>query len=183
MHPLKKYWLDFFETEERSVSDNWWERKKALLKRRNAEIIRINGKGHIFQELRHENNTGHQYLMHLSFLIKQGDYFYIEEQVIPYEFQLQNNKVANHRKTYQLEEEEGEALKPDLERDDSGSTFTYDRLAAVQYAERWWNDYHPNFEKFAVDCTNFVSQCLYAGGAPMRGEPNRAKGWWYKNDN
>jgi len=183
MHPLKKYWLDFFETEERSVSDNWWERKKALLKRRNAEIIRINGKGHIFQELRHENNTDHQYLMHLSFLIKQGDYFYIEEQVIPYEFQLQNNKVANHRKTYQLEEEDGEALKPDLERDDSGSTFTYDRLAAVQYAERWWNDYHPNFEKFAVDCTNFVSQCLYAGGAPMRGEPNRAKGWWYKNDN
>lgn len=29
-----------------------------------------------------------------------------------------------------------------------------------------------------MDCTNFISQCLRAGGAPMRGAPNRAKGWW-----
>ena len=27
-------------------------------------------------------------------------------------------------------------------------------------------------------CTNYVSQCLRAGGAPMWGYPNREKGWW-----
>ena len=31
---------------------------------------------------------------------------------------------------------------------------------------------------FTVDCTNFVSQALRAGGAPMSGYPNRNKGWW-----
>ncbi len=54
----------------------------------------------------------------------------------------------------------------------------YNRKAAVQYAQRWWNSYNPAYPKFEVDCTNFVSQCLAAGGAPMRGYPQRNKGWW-----
>ena len=54
----------------------------------------------------------------------------------------------------------------------------YDREAAVRYANKWWNDYNPAYPKFDVDCTNYVSQCLRAGGAPMWGYPNREKGWW-----
>lgn len=54
----------------------------------------------------------------------------------------------------------------------------YNREAAVQYAQTWWNSRNPAFPSFAVDCTNFVSQCLRAGGAPMRGYPNRENGWW-----
>ena len=54
----------------------------------------------------------------------------------------------------------------------------YDRLAAVRYADKWWNSYNPAYPKFDVDCTNYVSQCLRAGGAPMWGYPNREKGWW-----
>lgn len=61
--------------------------------------------------------------------------------------------------------------------------FVYNREKAVQYAETWWNDYNPAFPKFAVDCTNYISQCLLAGGAPMRGEPVRERGWWYRNNN
>lgn len=56
--------------------------------------------------------------------------------------------------------------------------FFYDRERAVAYAEMWWNSYNPAFPIFAVDCTNYISQCLFAGGAPMRGEPNRQEGWW-----
>jgi hypothetical protein len=56
----------------------------------------------------------------------------------------------------------------------------YNRKKAVDYAERWWNDYNPKFQLFEVDCTNYVSQCLYAGGAPMKYSSDRAKGWWYK---
>lgn len=42
----------------------------------------------------------------------------------------------------------------------------------------WWNSYNPRFPVFHDDCTNFVSQCLFAGGAPMRGQMDRAAGWW-----
>ncbi|WP_210470551.1 amidase domain-containing protein [Sporosarcina sp. 6E9] len=55
----------------------------------------------------------------------------------------------------------------------------YDRLAAVRYADKWWDGYNPAYPKFEVDdCTNYVSQCLRAGGAPMWGYPNRETGWW-----
>lgn len=54
----------------------------------------------------------------------------------------------------------------------------YNRQAAVQYANTWWNSYNPAYPTFDVDCTNYISQCLKAGGAPMRGYPNREKGWW-----
>lgn len=57
---------------------------------------------------------------------------------------------------------------------------TYDRQKAVQYAERWWNSYNPAYERFAVNCTNYVSQCLYAGGALMNYTGRRASGWWYR---
>ncbi len=55
----------------------------------------------------------------------------------------------------------------------------YDRLEAVRYADKWWNSYNPAYPRFAVDCTNYISQCLRAGGAPIRGMPSRLKGWWY----
>ena len=48
----------------------------------------------------------------------------------------------------------------------------------MEYARRWWNGRNPAYPSFAVDCTNFISQCLQAGGAPMRGASNRGKGWW-----
>lgn len=62
-------------------------------------------------------------------------------------------------------------------------TFNYNRMNAVLYAEAWWDSYNPAFPHFDVDCTNYVSQCLHAGGAPMRGEPNRVQGWWCRPHN
>ena len=56
--------------------------------------------------------------------------------------------------------------------------FRYDRLKAVQYAERWWNAFNPSYPEFTDDCTNFISQCLRAGGVPMWGQPVRTRGWW-----
>lgn len=56
----------------------------------------------------------------------------------------------------------------------------YHRERAVAYANAYWNSHNPAFRYFSVnDCTNFVSQCLYAGGYPMIGGRDRAKGWWY----
>lgn len=59
----------------------------------------------------------------------------------------------------------------------------YDRVKAVAYAHRYWNSYNPKFKHFDVDCTNYVSQCLWAGGAPMTYRPSRSEGWWYRFTN
>lgn len=59
----------------------------------------------------------------------------------------------------------------------------YDWEKAVHYAEKWWNDYNPAYPRFLVDCTNYISQCLLAGGLTMNGYPVREQGWWYRNNN
>jgi hypothetical protein len=56
----------------------------------------------------------------------------------------------------------------------------YRREAAVAYADRWWDQPNPEYEEFEVNCTNFVSQCLFAGGAPMNYTGRRESGWWYR---
>jgi hypothetical protein len=56
----------------------------------------------------------------------------------------------------------------------------YRREEAVAYAEKWWNEPNPAYEYFAVNCTNYVSQCLFAGQAPMNYTGRRETGWWYR---
>ncbi|GHV46313.1 hypothetical protein FACS189499_01190 [Clostridia bacterium] len=46
----------------------------------------------------------------------------------------------------------------------------YDRNAAVRYAEKWALSRNPDFydfENIGGDCTNFISQCLFAGSGVM----------------
>lgn len=60
----------------------------------------------------------------------------------------------------------------------------YDREAAVSYARRWAYGYNPqyyNFNDIGGDCTNFASQCMYAGGLMMNYTP--IFGWFYRNVN
>ncbi|WP_040949612.1 amidase domain-containing protein [Gorillibacterium massiliense] len=59
----------------------------------------------------------------------------------------------------------------------------YDRQKAAQYADRWWETFNPAFLHFEVDCTNYVSQCIFAGGAPMNYTGKRESGWWYHGQN
>lgn len=61
--------------------------------------------------------------------------------------------------------------------------FVYDREAACQYADLWWDYPNPEYIHFKVDCTNYVSQCLYAGGVPMDYTNSRESGWWYRGKN
>lgn len=60
----------------------------------------------------------------------------------------------------------------------------YDRAAAVDYAHRWAFDRNPEFydyEEIGGDCTNFASQCLYAGTGIMNFTP--VYGWYYIDPN
>ena len=59
-------------------------------------------------------------------------------------------------------------------------TGTYNRERARAYAERWALDRNPLFSDFSGlggNCTNFVSQCLYAGSCQMNLTP--VFGWYY----
>ena len=56
----------------------------------------------------------------------------------------------------------------------------YDRQAALAYALRWAYGRNPaygDFSDLGGDCTNFVSQCLYAGSGVMDFTPTF--GWYY----
>lgn len=58
----------------------------------------------------------------------------------------------------------------------------YNRRAAVRYALTWAYARNPRFYDFhdiGGDCTNFVSQCLYAGCGVMN--YSRENGWFYIN--
>lgn len=58
----------------------------------------------------------------------------------------------------------------------------YNRNQAAAYAHRWAFDRNPrylDFSKMGGDCTNFVSQCLLAGGLPMNYKKDL--GWYYNS--
>lgn len=59
-------------------------------------------------------------------------------------------------------------------------TILYDRIAAVEYGETWWEQENPDFLRFEQDATNFVSQCLWAGNMPMEISDDMEAGWWYQ---
>lgn len=56
----------------------------------------------------------------------------------------------------------------------------YDRKAAVEYARKWAYGRNPayyDFSRLGGDCTNFASQCVYAGSDVMNYTP--VLGWYY----
>ena len=58
----------------------------------------------------------------------------------------------------------------------------YDRDAAVSYALKWALHRNPayyDFEEIGGDCTNFASQCIYAGAGTMNFTPTF--GWYYRS--
>lgn len=57
----------------------------------------------------------------------------------------------------------------------------YNRAAAVSYAEKWALRRNPDYLDFnglGGDCTNFISQCVYAGSGVMNYTPTY--GWFYR---
>lgn len=59
-------------------------------------------------------------------------------------------------------------------------TYSLNIPAEIAYARKWAFSRNPayyNFDDIGGDCTNFISQCLYAGGAVMN--YTRDTGWYY----
>jgi len=62
------------------------------------------------------------------------------------------------------------------------SIIPYDRTAAVDYARKWAYARNPKYADFSHiggDCTNFISQCLVAGGMPMNF--STPLGWYFSS--
>nr|WP_263328488.1 amidase domain-containing protein [Neobacillus sp. Marseille-Q6967] len=162
--------------------------KKAHIKidsllRRSAEIVKVNASGKIIGKSVDRDFETITYQVHYRYLIKQKGTLYQEEEV--------EVRMAKFFKDDLILDEEIMPIQstpnpqepveePEIE---ERLSYQYNRLKAVQYAERWWNTYNPAYKKFENDCTNYISQCLHAGEAPMRGYPNRGNGWWMRNNN
>ena len=60
----------------------------------------------------------------------------------------------------------------------------YNREKVYEYAKRWAYSRNPkyyNFDPVGGDCTNFVSQCIFAGIGQMN--YSKENGWYYINGN
>ncbi|KZO01125.1 amidase domain-containing protein [Pseudobacillus badius] len=167
--------------EGKADNDQKLLRKKALLESRGSRILKAKAFGNIL------SNEGEwtRYRVHFKYLIQQDSYIYLEEEV-----EERTARIANQALMEDKEAEPQLILSANMKElaefpdvFEGRGAFQYDRLKAVQYAERWWNSYNPAYRQFSVDCTNYISQCLHAGGAPMTGYPDRSRGWWVRSNN
>ena len=64
------------------------------------------------------------------------------------------------------------------------TTLNYERESVFRYAQRWAFSRNPayyDFSRIGGDCTNFASQCVFAGANVMNFTP--IYGWFYKTAN
>ncbi|WP_017728821.1 amidase domain-containing protein [Halalkalibacterium ligniniphilum] len=162
------------------------ERRRERDRRRGAKTVKSTVTGTIIRRQQFENMLQIEYVVKYEYLIDLRGHLYIEEH-------------RQHRRALFVDAliaEDKEISIPPFAEDNNQSGKSqvrlflnqnrqrmYDRREAVRYAERWWDDYNPQYIKFENNCTNFISQCLRAGGAPMTGMPNRSKGWWFQQKN
>ncbi|WP_186579358.1 amidase domain-containing protein [Aquibacillus kalidii] len=182
---LQKYWFDQLDSLREENLPNWISNKKNLHEKRGNKVPRITGTGKVYRSYETvDKETKVSYQLKVTFFIKEGDLFYHEEEERTHEALFYKGTLVEDKELEVQGDNEDPPKINTVEKEDVRSArFEYDRRAAVQYAERWWNDYNPDYRKFDVDCTNYISQCLHAGGAPMRGAPDRSNGWWFQNNN
>jgi hypothetical protein len=157
-------------------------RKKQMLSDRKAFIVNNQANGSVLRTTESENRTQVEYLVHYSLLIKQGFDFYVEEMSQERRAVFSNGEMISDE-PMNAEGSLRELAKIERENESVASgKGGYDRLAAVRYAERWWNSYNPSYKSFENDCTNYISQSIHAGGIPMTVHSIKSKGWWMRNN-
>jgi hypothetical protein len=190
---MKKKLQDLFEQRiNQFVSDmdvrNFYlkaERKKDSCAKRGAEIVKVETAGKMIDNGIENSFETVNYEVHYQYLIKQKGKLYIEEEIELRTAKFYKNEIILDEEIipFKIQNVPEDRVDLPMEEMDQRLSYEYNRLKVVQYAERWWNSYNPAYKKFEVDCTNFISQCLHIGGAPMNGYPNRGKGWWLRNNN
>ena len=87
-----------------------------------------------------------------------------------------------------ISELEEHSYTPEAVRGSGRANGFYDRAKAKQYIDTYWKKYNPAYPSFhhgGGDCTNFISQVLYAGGMPWADDNNpvnhkKSSNWYCK---
>lgn len=173
-------WLDGFAGSEKVC----FERKLKSLESRGKEIVKSSVKGQILGQRKWDKETAIEYALHFQHLIRKGSSFTLEEYKEQRRATFEREELIKDVEVVPKTETLDKTITLKREQEPlNNERWVYDRREAVRYAERWWNDRNPAYKNFNDNCTNYISQCLRAGGAPMTGYPDRSKGWWYQNNN
>lgn len=187
LHMLGDFWVDGLDVYQLPFSDDEQKRlqnKKRDLLDQHAEIVRSLIQARKIHVEDKREDLVINYCLHSQWLIKKNGDFYLEERLEDRQGVFRENHLAADKLVPILPVQE-----PVTGRDtaDEGSLSArsrkYDRLQAVRYADLWWNRRNPQYPKVSDDCTNFISQCLHAGGISMWGDPIRNRGWWQQQTN
>ncbi|GGH84500.1 hypothetical protein JOD43_003761 [Pullulanibacillus pueri] len=175
------------DSESRAI-----RRKKESLKERQTQIIKANVIGNVLGTTSYGERRTVEYSCYLSLLHKQkGEHFYVEETLKRKKATFNDGQLiqdetleweGSQEKTKGLSDQRLSLSSDELRLSERSKAYQYDRLQVVKYADRWWNTYNPEFKAFDVDCTNYISQCVHAGGVPMTGKYNKHSGWWFEQE-
>ncbi|SDI83393.1 amidase domain-containing protein [Natribacillus halophilus] len=159
-------------------------REQKQMTERNARVLKANGRLRPYRKVSIDGRRTVYYTYDYARFIQSKQQYYLEECREHRRAVVKGKKIVRDERlhTPKVGPWEKEPLEADPGERAPLQRSAYDRLEAVKYAERWWNDYHPEYHQFTDNCTNFISQCLKAGGALMHGAPDREKGWWYRQD-
>lgn len=87
------------------------------------------------------------------------------------------NEIIEDAVVFLCEIEEKSDIKVSENMDKRAANSFYDRAKAKSYIDTYWKNYNPVYPSFhhgGGDCTNFISQVLYAGGMPWADDNNPA---------
>ena len=179
----------------------WWkqsaasiERKRAAALWRKSEVLRAHTRIHLRRVLEENSKLVIRAVVdeEVTWVCRDGLDYAVESRTIHH---LQRWKLVDD--TWRLDKavESDEVQRSPMEEAPSEfnastrfamqmdtsvvSSQQYDRVRALRYSELWWNGWNPAYVRLVEDCTNFVSQCLYAGRLPMKPALDRASGWWF----
>lgn len=153
------------------------EKKKESLSSRSGEIVKAQATGKVINVGREKDDvTPVEYKVHFKYLIKQKGVFYMEEEIEERTADFYKGVFVEDREKNPFKDIKKEEVSLDREiEEEERYEYEYDRIKAVQYAEKWWNSFNPAYKKFDVDCTNYISQCLHAGSVTIEVSPPRKR--------
>ncbi|MCO7176885.1 amidase domain-containing protein [Sporolactobacillus kofuensis] len=180
-------WVDDKEMHQLPIKDEEQRcvgNKKQALQEQGAEIEHVLVRAEKTALETKREDLILDYTLHSQWLIKLKDDFYLEERnelrrAVIRENRLVADQLIPLGTDHEIISSRETAYEPPL----SSRSRKYDRLKAVRYADLWWNRRNPQYPMVLDDCTNFISQCLHAGGIQMWGEPIRSRGWWQQQTN
>lgn len=169
-----------------------WEEQKTAIKKVDTDVWQISGilENYTLNLLYRETNDSYrsQGSFHYTFVVTNiGNEWKIisYEEIHPFTI-IPGDPIYGHRWHISVPDNRANVIVPGIDDEEVETRATnYNRTAAKNYAHAYWNS--PNtsawcdYTNNGGDCTNFVSQCLYAGGWTKQNGSYCSNSVWYHN--